>query len=397
MHLSRSVPIEFIRHWKNISFCLMILSAMVSLTALAGPVEQATRIYNRIAGVPPSAQEAKAMADLIQAGKPNEAAQIAIDSSYFYNVTLKNWVAPWTNEDQSSQVPLNDFSATIIGSIRDDIPYDRLLWDDVLYTGADALSAGATPAIPAFSPASNDHFIAMDNQNIDLKQNLVKRVQSQITSLGDTAGVITSRASGEAFFNMGTNRAPLRFTLMNFLCRDLEQMSDTGTPDYLIRQDVDRSPGNDSKVFRNKCAGCHSGMDGLTSAFAHFDFVNGSLVHDANKVQAKMLQNAHVFSDGFDVSDDGWVNLWTSGVNNVVGWRGQGNGVGAKELGKALSQTDAFDSCAAEKVFERVCLRRASSTEDKQFLDEVRNEFIKDDKRNIKTLFKGAAVYCAQE
>jgi len=388
MHLSREFVQRNVRIWKRLSFWLMLLSTLVSMAALAGPLEQATRIYNRIAGVPPSAAEAKAMADLIQAGKPLEAAQIAVDSSFFYNVTLKNWVAPWTNEDQASQVPLNDFSATVIGAIRDDIPYDRLLWDDILYTGADALSTGATPAVPAYSPASNDHFAALDNQNIDLKQNLVKRVQSQL---------ITSRASGEAFFNMGTNRAPLRFTLMNFLCRDLEQMSDTSRSDYLIRQDVDRSPGNDSKVFRSKCAGCHSGMDGLSSAFAHFDFVNGALVHDPNKVQAKMLQNAHVFPDGYVVTDDGWMNLWTSGVNSAVGWRGQGNGVGAKELGQALSQTDAFDSCAAEKVFERVCLRRASSDEDKQFLDQIRDEFVKDDKRNIKTIFKGTAVYCAQE
>ena len=38
----------------------------------------------------------------------------------FYNVTLKNFAAPWTNRDQSVFVPLNDYIATVIGMIRDD-------------------------------------------------------------------------------------------------------------------------------------------------------------------------------------------------------------------------------------------------------------------------------------
>ena len=37
----------------------------------------------------------------------------------FYNVTLKNWIAPWTNEEQTVFTDLNDYTATAIGMIRD--------------------------------------------------------------------------------------------------------------------------------------------------------------------------------------------------------------------------------------------------------------------------------------
>ena len=39
----------------------------------------------------------------------------------FYNVTLKNMAVPWTNRDQSVFVPLNDYVATFIGMVRDDV------------------------------------------------------------------------------------------------------------------------------------------------------------------------------------------------------------------------------------------------------------------------------------
>ena len=73
-----------------------------------------------------------------------------------------------------------------------------------------------------------------------------------------TAGVLTSRAAAQAFFVAGTNRAMFRFTLMNHLCNDLEQLNDTTRAPDRIRQDVSRSPGGDSRIFLNSCVGCHS-------------------------------------------------------------------------------------------------------------------------------------------
>jgi hypothetical protein len=91
-----------------------------------------------------------------------------------------------------------------------------------------------------------------------------------------TAGLLTSRASSEAFFVDGTNRAMFRFTMMNHMCRDMEQVHDTSLPPDRIRQDVSRSPGGDSRIFLNNCIGCHSGMDPFAQAFAYYDFDNGT-------------------------------------------------------------------------------------------------------------------------
>ncbi len=88
--------------------------------AQAGSREQAKRMHDRIAGVPPSAAVLDQMAAEITAGRNLAAANIAMQSSAFYTVTLKNFVAPWTNREQSVFVPLNDYTATVIGMVRDD-------------------------------------------------------------------------------------------------------------------------------------------------------------------------------------------------------------------------------------------------------------------------------------
>ena len=132
--------------------------------------------------------------------------------------------------------------------------------------------------------------------------------QSSILGIpaGATAGFITSRASSEAFFIDGTNRAMFRFTLMNHLCRDMEQVHDTSLPPDMIRQDVSRSPGGDSRIFLNNCIGCHSGMDPMARAFAFYDFDNGSaeapgpmrLVYTPGAVQPKYFNNDTNFAPG---------------------------------------------------------------------------------------------------
>jgi len=69
--------------------------ALMSTTAPAQQVnaDQATRMYNRIAGIPPSAAE---LAQMLAAGSPTAAALIATHDPKFYNDTIRNLVAPWT-------------------------------------------------------------------------------------------------------------------------------------------------------------------------------------------------------------------------------------------------------------------------------------------------------------
>src|SRR6185436_5284243 len=103
---------------------------------------------------------------------------------------------------------------------------------------------------------------------------LVQTTQTAVygTPSAATAGAITTRAAAQAFFIAGTNRAMFRFTLINHLCVDMEQVHDTSIVPDRIRQDVSRSPGGDSRVFLNNCIGCHAGMDPLAQAFAYYNF-----------------------------------------------------------------------------------------------------------------------------
>src|SRR5256885_14493173 len=113
------------------------LVVQITTPAVAGPREQAQRIYERIAGVPPSAAVLDQMAAKTAAGDLAGAAAIATDAPTFYSVTLKNLVTPWTNRDQTVFAPLNDYTATVIGMVRADVAFYTVLSVDILYTSND--------------------------------------------------------------------------------------------------------------------------------------------------------------------------------------------------------------------------------------------------------------------
>ena len=106
------------------------------------------RMHDRLAGVPPSESVLSTMAADIAAGRPTDAAMTAMQNRAFYDVTLKNFAMPWTNRDQTVFAPLNDYVATVIGMVRDDVAFDRVLYDDILYVGKNGLG------VPAYSPNS---------------------------------------------------------------------------------------------------------------------------------------------------------------------------------------------------------------------------------------------------
>src|SRR5258708_34385625 len=236
--------------------------ALAGGNALAGPpnADQATRIYNRIAGVPPSAAQ---LAQMTAASDAVSAALIATNDPAFYNNTIRNMAAPWTNRDQSVFVPLNDYTATVVGMVRDDVPFNTLLSADLLYT------ADGASGVPAYSYSNNAMYDAMDANNVDLKAHLVSSAQSALTGIpaAATAGIMTTRGAGSAVFINGTNRAMFRFTMLNHLCNDMQLVMDITRPPDRIRQDVTRSPGGQSSLFLNNCVGCHSGIDPMAGAF----------------------------------------------------------------------------------------------------------------------------------
>ena len=110
-----------------------------SSSAHAGFRDQAKRIHDRLVGTPPSAACLDQLQTKVTAGNVNEAALDAITNDGggdqcigqdFYRVTLKNFITPWTNEEQTVFEPLNDYTATVIGIIRDNYDFRRILYDN---------------------------------------------------------------------------------------------------------------------------------------------------------------------------------------------------------------------------------------------------------------------------
>lgn len=370
-----------------VALALLLCGASI---ALAGPREQAARIHDRLAGVPADDATITAM---VNAGLPGGAATIAMNNPNFYAVTLKNFAAPWTNRDQNAFVPLNDYVTLVMGMVRDNVPFDQILSANMLY-----IAPGVSPPPSA---SSNGHFEALENRMRDpafIQSELQPTTQTAIYGTPDaaTAGAMTTRAAAEAFFIAGTNRAMFRFTLMNHMCMDMEQVHDTSIAPDRIRQDVSRSPGGDSRVFLNNCIGCHAGMDPLAQAFAYYDFdeTSTAMIYNPSAVHSKYFNNDTTFAEGFVTPDDSWHNHWRQGQNALIGWNGSlpGQGNGAKSLGAELAGTQAFAECQVKKVFKAVCLRDPVDANDRNQVDAMTNTFR--GAYNLKQVFAETAGYC---
>ena len=365
---------------------------------------QATRLYDRIAGIPPTATQLSQM----MAMTPLNAALMATNDPKFYDDTIRNMAAPWTNRAQSVFVPLNDYTATVIGMVRDNVPFNTILSADILYVGDGQSGEGG------YSPDNNDMYQALDDNNVDLSVHLKQTTQSSVTGIPSaaTAGVITTRGAASAFFVNGTNRAMFRFTMINHLCNDLPTVMDTTRPPDRIRQDVTRSPGGVSTLFLTNCIGCHSGMDPMAQAFAYYNFSYpasevgatawpiGQIVYTAGQTQPKYHINNTNFPQGFNTPDDSWSNRWRTGPNQVLGWSASlpGSGNGAKSLGQELENSAAFNTCQVTRVFKTVCYRAPatannSGTSDANEINTLIQTF-QSSNYSLRQVFAAAAVYC---
>jgi hypothetical protein len=390
----------------------LVIAAGLSLgtPAFAGARDQARRLYSSLTGGVPAKAYLDELTKLVAAGKAQDAAQKIIqDSPSFYSVTVKTMATRWTNRDHSIYFPLNDFSATVIGAVRDDLQFGRILWDDLVYyadgqlTGAnnDQVLLKNDVVVPMYFRGDNKHYEALEREDVDLRDPETLKRYSQVPVIHKlaeaTAGVMSTRAFGEAFFQAGTNRRATAFVLENFLCKSMDKLNDTTRPDYRVRRDVDRSPGGDSRTYKALCVGCHSGMDALSGAFSYYDFRVGYLFYERGEPAATSKVNHNVlFPDGYITTSDSWVNQWTQGQNSTLGWPKTAAGNGAKALGKMLSQTAAFPACMSKQVFEQVCFRTPKETEELALVKALADRFTAS-KQNMKALFADTAVACMGE
>ena len=377
------------------------LSILFCLAATAGQPERrkAWVIHNRVAGVPPTRAVLLQMEQALNANNTDQAVEMAMNHPNFTNLVLKNWFKPWSNQAQSMSTPLNDFVATAVGMIRDNRPFDEILYGDHIYFAPpENLAANNITNVAAFARNNNDHYRDLENRSLNWVAPLQYVNQSQLTSITDTAGAITTRAFGEAYFQAGTNRRMTRFVFMNFLCRDFEQLHDTTIPDFRVRRDVERNPGDDSRTYKNKCVGCHAGQDGLGGAWAYFDFTNGQTQHTPQQVRGKMNQNGQFYPAGYITADDSWINLWNQGQNANLGWDPTipNTGNGARSLGRMLAKTRAFGECMVSRSWELMCNRKFKSDE-QDIKKELTDRFMGQQRYNMRQLFASTLNECVTD
>lgn len=421
----------------------IILSLLSHAQAFADNVSQAYRLHRRLAGTNPSASLLEAMALRLSAGASVEAALLAIDNeehSFFYNHTLKKFFSPWFDREGSVSVPLNDGIATLIGMTRDQVSLQQMFAANLVYIG-NGFGADLAASVRPPESGNNLHYQAMEREGVDLKSYLVPIRQTDPLLNPDgswtaeaASGILTSRGFGSVFYRAGTNRAPVRFMLKNFLCADIDAFHDTTVPDDEVRRDPDRAPAGDPAIYNNKCKGCHAGMDPMSRAFAYLDFDDdsqkviytkprpetpfdqvrcaanaeitlGPLSSYEEKLRCavvdKYLNNRDSYPSGYVVKDDKWKNFWTSGNNARVGWPGSHGeilkGEGPKALGVMFAQTKAFPRCIAEQVMSHVCLATSfASQEIKDKIERLSADFVANN-FDLKRLFAATAVACMGE
>lgn len=377
----------------------------------------AQKLHQRLVGVPAGEKTLRTMSDSIAKGDLRQAAleAMAVDSfssAPFYRTTLKHFFSPLSNVHGQARFPLNDMTATLIGLFRDDAPFQKALFDDVLYVPV-------REQLPDYPRNSNAAYERLETEGADLRDPLsLRQVKQSDVHKGDRAvkepaGLLTTRAFAEAYYSAGTNRRAVKYLLKNFLCSEMETLHDTSSPDDRVRQDIPRDPDKDPNKYHTTCKGCHSGMDGLAGAFAYLDFQNQRLEEDPEKLQNavktakpsaereshKYLRLSNQFSNGYQTFDNEWVNRWIHGKNSpLLGFRDgtahSAQGHGPRSLGQMLGQSEAFSKCMVQKVFSHVC-QTPPEPEDAAFLSQAVRNFEAGDYL-LRNVFADVAAYCVR-
>lgn len=378
--------------------------------------KKALEIFNRITGTKTNIGNPiiDQMAQKLNANDPVGAAALATNDPNFYNITLKDFAVQMSNREETVQAPLNDFAATIIGAVRDNLNMKSLLTENIVYV-ADPTKAAVPSNMINDILRSNSHYETLTNERYDLSQVLVRSTQKLFdgTNAVDNpspAGLLTTRQWLAAHSIAGTNRRPVEYAFRQFLCRPLESVADSSGPDNVVGRDIDRFPGGSHTKYTTTCRACHTIMDGFRPAFSRFTFSNNFVKHsfvvpnltnaNANEdssmgmiqnpayIAKKYNHNADVFPGGKEVKDDTWINNANIGANkSTFGWT-KTEGKGIKEFGQLLADSKQYPHCLAEKVFTSVC-KRAPASADKQLLQKASEEFSSSERNfNLKYLFQ---------
>jgi hypothetical protein len=351
---------------------------------------------------------------LAAAGDRAGVAALATKQSTFLNVTVKNFGLKMSTREETIRIPLNDFTASIIGVTRDETDARELLSGNFFYAG----DANVMDDLKSFSDnllRSNRHYEALDNSKNDFGAMLVRIEKQQLLQSNnnnviviqenpDPAGILTSRTWIEAHAVAGTNRRPVEYTFRQFMGLPIEKWADAAAADVRIGRDIDRFPGGDNNKFQTTCKACHNVMDGFRGAWAKWSFENNQAIQssvrrgDSNGqgIMNKLNRNQQVYPGGYITTDDSWINNANRGINSTTfGWRtiagvSPMNGMGVNTFGRAVANSSRFSSTMARRVFEAVCRKDIGVTEYNVY-QAMGSEF-EANGYNLKKLFQAAAL-----
>jgi len=390
--------------------------------------EVAVSLYRRLAGVtlPIDDPIIKQIEARIAEEDAQGAAEIAVSSPNFLNITVRDFATKMSNRDQSVAGDLNDFVATVMGSVRDDIPATTMMTGNFFYRaeGQEGVAENLVDDIVT----SNNHYRDLQENVTDIASVLVKvdgqQVMGegdQVQNLRDPAGLMTTRGWMSAHANAGTNRRLIEYAFKIFACTPIESWASTSRSTAFVGRDVTRINLDDdgqqvTTEFDNKCASCHAGMDAVRPATAFFDYeetdaasgegfikygyqfpmdpdpnnannLNQPVPAAEQSVPSKFRRALETPPVGFAVTDDRWTNLATEGQ---FGFRLSNQGSGMGDFSRLIATSRQFSRCMVQRVFQTVC-RQEVQTEDSETVEALTESFERDN-HNLKNLFVKVAV-----
>jgi hypothetical protein len=352
-------------------------------TEITAHRSRARKLFKALTGValPIDDKRLKEMETKIAGAKEADAVKVATADPLFYRVRVSEFAKKMSNHQETVRVPLNDFTATIIGVVRDSdtTSAKELLTGNFFYRGKTGYGLPMVEMTDFIN--SNNHYADIETKGLDPalvlervngQRTVANNARTTVINHPDPAGLLTSRSFMEAHAVAGTNRRLIEYAFRQFMCKAITDWADNSAPDDHVGRDIDRLPGGSNVKFQTTCKSCHGQMDALRPAFAKVDFIRdvaggvtravyvtdtSSSPSEAN-VASKFARNSNVFPQGYAVKDTKFVNYATEGANHDgFGWRGSMQGQGLKEFGAMVAESQGFSRCLVRRVFASVCRR----------------------------------------
>jgi hypothetical protein len=154
--------------------------------------DQSIRLYQRIAGVPPTSTLLPSLIAAMRAGDPVPTVFAAMDEHSFYKTTLIRAFSPFSNTTGRIDERPTDYNTTLVGIVRNNEDFREALYGDVLYTAEPSLSTYSVSIVPPLANADD----TVDRCPLNLRtrarpQSAADRVLSDLTwrrAPEDTAG-----------------------------------------------------------------------------------------------------------------------------------------------------------------------------------------------------------------